>query len=460
MDVPEAWRTATGAGVTVGVVDSGVDDAHEDLAGRIATNAGETGAGRETNGADDDGDGKVDDARGWDFVDGDNTPQDGDGHGTHVSGTIAAANGNGAGISGVAPDAKVYPLRVLDDTGDGAWSALADAFDLAGDMGLRVVNASLGGAGDLDALFQPIFDAHPGTLYVVAAGNNGQDLDHGGLFTPCQVPSANVLCVAASDQNDERASFSNYGAASADLFAPGVNIVSTYNDGGYVAMGGTSMATPHVAGEAALLLSADPSLTTAQVKAALLAGTETRPGLAGYAGHGRANAELAVRRVADSDHDGVVDSDDACPTVAGSAAAGGCPTAAATPPPVAAAPVAPAPTTVTPPAPAGGTPVSTTPVASAPLAAPPAATLPAVKVRASGRRVTLREAAVPGVALTVRVARKVCRGGRCTWRTVSSASGRAGRAVAVSRTLAAGTYRATVAGAGCRPRATTFTVRR
>ena len=504
MDVPEAWQTATGGGVTVGVVDSGVNAAHEDLAGRIATNPGETGSGKESNGVDDDGDGKVDDANGWDFVDGDNTPQDGDGHGTHVSGTIAAANGNGTGVTGVAPDATVYPLRALDDTGQGSWSALADAFDLAGDMGLRVVNASLGGEADLDDLLQPIFDAHPGTLYVVAAGNNGQDLDGGGLFTPCQVPSANVVCVGASDQNDERASFSNYGGTSADLFAPGVSIVSTYNDGGYVAMDGTSMATPHVAGEAALLLSADPSLTTAQVRDALLDGTDSRPGLTGFARRGRANARRALALVADGDLDGVADAsdncpsvanggqadadhdgagdacdptprgadadgdgvadiDDACPAVPGTVAAGGCPAPAAGPAPVAATPVGSTPVSA---APASPSPVTAVPVSAAPAAvsaaatAPPPATLPAMKVRTLGRRVTLRHAAVRGVALTVRIERRVCRARRCSWRAVFSASGRAGRAIALTRTLAPGTYRATVAAAGRRPRATTFTVGR
>ena len=156
MDVTEAWARSTGAGVTVAVVDSGVQLDHPDLAGQVAANPGETGAGRETNGVDDDGNGLVDDWRGWDFVQADNNPADVQGHGTHVAGTVAAVNGNGQGISGAAPDARVLSLRTLDDNGSGYMSDTAEAFDLAGDMGVRVVNASLGGAGTSPAITQAV----------------------------------------------------------------------------------------------------------------------------------------------------------------------------------------------------------------------------------------------------------------------------------------------------------------
>jgi thermitase len=459
MDVPAAWPSATGAGVTVAVVDTGIQADHPDLAGRIATNPAET-----MNGLDDDGDGKTDDVNGWDFVQNDNVPQDGKGHGTHVSGTIAAANGNGIGVTGVAPDAKVYPLRVLDDTGNGYFSWAADAFDLAGDMGIRIVNASMGGVGNLDSLLEPIFDSHPNTLYVVAAGNNSQDLDAGGSFAPCQVPSANVVCVAASDDTDSAAYFSNYGASSADLFAPGVNIMSTYPTSLYGSMDGTSMATPHVAGEAALLLSAHPGLSTAQLKAALLDSAESEPALVGLAAHGRANAALALQSLAgfDSDGDGIVDTHDSCPAVAGLAPTG-CPAPAAAPPatltPAPAPVVAPAPAPVAAPLPAPV--VAPAPVATKPVA-PPATTAPAPAapaVKTSGRRVTVTEPAVPGVKLTVRVQRKVCKSGRCSWKTVATKTGGAGAPVTVSKSYAAGSYRATVSAAGRKPKTKAFTVR-
>src|SRR4051812_10592027 len=294
MDVVEAWARSTGTGVTVGVVDSGADLGHADLAGQLARNAGETGAGREANGLDDDGDGLVDDWQGWDFVQGDNAPDDGDGHGTHVAGTIAAANGNGAGVSGVAPDARVLVLRALDDTGAGTWADVADAFDLAGDLGIPIVNASLGASGSSQAITDVIL-AHPGTLYVVAAGNAGADIEPASTtYFPCEVPAANVVCVGASDQADARAGFSNVGATAVDLFAPGRSIVATVPTGAYAYMSGTSMAAPDVAGVAALVKAAVPSIGTAALKAAVLAGAEPKPGLAGLAAHGRANAVGAL----------------------------------------------------------------------------------------------------------------------------------------------------------------------
>ena len=230
MDVPEAWTKATGAGVTVGIVDTGLLATHPDLVNQLATNAGETGTdalGRDkrSNGVDDDGNGYRDDWHGWDFVseypsigvsEGDSTagpdndPQDNHGHGTHVAGTVAAQRDNNEGIAGVAPGAKIMPLRALGANGSGTSIAIAEAFDYAGKMGLRVVNASLGGPG-LDQTQLAAIQAHPNTLYVIAAGNANVNNDV-TPYGPCALPAANILCVGASDVNDRRASFSNYGA--------------------------------------------------------------------------------------------------------------------------------------------------------------------------------------------------------------------------------------------------------
>ena len=152
IDAPDAWETTSGAGETVAVVDTGVELDQADLQGAIATNAGEIGIDsqghdRETNGLDDDHDGYVDDWRGWDFVDRDNTPQDLNGHGTHVTGIIAARRDNGLGIAGVAPQAQVLPMRVLDASGSGSTANVANALDYAGDLGIKIVNASLGSTG-------------------------------------------------------------------------------------------------------------------------------------------------------------------------------------------------------------------------------------------------------------------------------------------------------------------------
>jgi subtilisin family serine protease len=273
IDAPEAWTISRGAGATVAVVDSGVDLAHPDLAGGLLP--------------------------GYDWVDDDRFPHDGNGHGTHVAGTVAAAE-NGLGAVGVAPEAGVIPLRVLDDDGAGWGSDVAAAFDWAGDRGIRVVNASLGSNGVTTAERLAIRE-HPGTLYVVAAGNSGANVDVTPHY-PCAYSEANVLCVGATDSSDARASFSNYGATAVDLFAPGVDIASTYPVGfgswlgdGYAVMDGTSMATPHVAGAAALVAAHHPGFTAAQIKAALMEGADPLPTLVGRARvAGRLNAAAAL----------------------------------------------------------------------------------------------------------------------------------------------------------------------
>jgi subtilisin family serine protease len=289
MSVPLAWQTSTGTGVLVAVVDTGVDASLADLAGQLAGNPNEI----PDNGIDDDGNGFVDDTQGWDFVANDNDPDDENDHGTHVTGTLAAAADNGIGIAGVAPGAKVLPVRALDSRGSGFDSTIAEAFDYAGDMGARIVNASLGGAGTSKTLTDAMA-RHPNTLYVVAAGNNNVDTDQ-KPYAPCTSPAANVVCVGASNNRDERAWFSNYGRTTVDLFAPGVQILSLWAGGGYMSLEGTSMAAPHVAGEAALALAADPTVSTAQLKADLIASADPVDdfGAISVAG-GRADAAAAV----------------------------------------------------------------------------------------------------------------------------------------------------------------------
>ena len=277
---PEAWDVTTGsAQVTVGVVDTGIDATHPDLAPNLWANPGESGGGRETNGLDDDGNGRIDDVHGWDFVSRDWQPQDGNGHGTHVSGTIAARGNDAIGVAGLNWSSALMPLRVLGDDGSGFVSDAITAYAHAARNGARVVNASLGGSrfsrAEHDALA-----AAPNTLFVVAAGNDGADNDATPEY-PCDYDLANVVCVAASGHDDALASFSNYGPANVDLAAPGVDIASTWPGGRYALLDGTSMATPHVAGAAALLLAHDGTLTVAGLRAALLSSVQPVAALAG-----------------------------------------------------------------------------------------------------------------------------------------------------------------------------------
>ncbi|HEX2234504.1 MAG TPA: S8 family peptidase [Thermoleophilaceae bacterium] len=277
---PRAWDLTTGSSATsVGVLDSGVDFTHADLAPNIWRNQGESGDGRETNGRDDDGNGLVDDWRGWDWVDDDGVPADPNGHGTHVAGTIGARGNDLRGVAGAAWRARIVPLRVLDANGSGRVSDIITAYAYAARARIPIVNASMSGQhfsqAELDTL-----RAAPQMLVVVAAGNESRDNDVTGSY-PCNYPLPNVICVAASDQDDGLAGLSNYGRRSVDLAAPGTRILSTRPGGTWGLMSGTSMASPHVAGAAALITTLWPEASVAAKRAALLGTAERRPSLAG-----------------------------------------------------------------------------------------------------------------------------------------------------------------------------------
>ncbi|MEE9120552.1 MAG: S8 family serine peptidase, partial [Syntrophobacteria bacterium] len=228
IDAPEAWDITTGSSsVMVAVIDSGVDYNHPDLAANIWTNPGEIAG----NGIDDDGNGKIDDVRGWDFVDDDNDPIDSDDHGTHVAGTIAAVGNNGTGITGVSWSAQIMPLRFLDAFGSGSVADAIEAIDYAIDKGAKIINASYGSytfsTAERDAIARA---RNGGILFVAAAGNDNWNNDSVTKHYPSSYNLANIIAVAATDQSDSRASFSNYGVTSVDVAAPGTSIFSTRPD--------------------------------------------------------------------------------------------------------------------------------------------------------------------------------------------------------------------------------------
>lgn len=299
IDAAAAWGISTGSrNVVVAVIDTGIDWRHSDLATNLWTNAREVAG----NGVDDDGDGFVDDAYGYNFAGNTGDPMDDNGHGTHVAGTIAAAGNNGIGVSGINWAGSVMALKFLGADGSGSTSDAIRAINYATmqrvrfGVNVRVINMSWGGGGFSGALRDAIQDAGAaGILSVAAAGNSARNNDATPQY-PSSYEAASLVAVAATDSRDNLAGFSNYGAASVDLAAPGVAILSTYPNNRYVNLSGTSMATPHVAGVAALAWSVAPNASVAEIKNALLGGVDRVAGLSGkVATGGRLNAYNALR---------------------------------------------------------------------------------------------------------------------------------------------------------------------
>ena len=316
---PAAWDSATGLGVVVAVVDTGLDYNHVDIAANVWTNAAEV-SGRPA--VDDDLNGYVDDVRGWSFATANADVMDRHGHGTHVAGTVAAVGGNAVGVIGVAHQARILPVKALDDSGHGTFGGLANAITYAARNGADVISNSWGcyGGGCESAI---IADAVAlarslGCVVTFAAGNDGQDVKRS---SPANLQD--VITVASTGTDDSTSSFSNYGWR-VDVAAPGggpgwdaYNVLSlraagtgsaTYVVGtSYMRLAGTSMATPHVSGVAALLLSENPDLTVPEVESIIRhtaadqvgAPALDMPGYDVHYGWGRLDAAAAVARAFD-----------------------------------------------------------------------------------------------------------------------------------------------------------------
>jgi subtilisin family serine protease len=285
ISAPAAWDITTGnSNIVVAVLDTGVRRTHEDIAANIWQNPGEV----DGNGIDDDANGYVDDKIGYDFANNDADPSAEGSHGTHVAGTIGAAGNNGKGVVGVNWNVGLMTLKIFDANGNSTSAKVIAAFNYARMMkargvNVRVTNNSYGGCNEACGYDQAMKDAidaagRADILNVFAAGNNSSNIE-GQAFYPAGYNSPSILSVAASDQNDNRSGFSNFGATSVDLAAPGSLILSavTGSDNAYASFNGTSMAAPHATGAAALLLASNPNLSAASVKATLMNTVDVLP---------------------------------------------------------------------------------------------------------------------------------------------------------------------------------------
>lgn len=285
IDAPEAWDLTMGdTGLVVGVIDTGVDYTHPDLATNMWINPGEIAG----NGLDDDNNGYVDDVHGIDCINDDSDPFDDNNHGTHVAGTIGARGNNGTGVVGVNWQVHIMALKFLGADGGGFTSDAIECLDYAIMMktthgvNIRLTNNSWGGGGFSQALQDAIeASGNAGMLFIAAAGNSSNDNDAVPHY-PSSYDLPNIIAVAATDRNDNLASFSSYGATSVDLGAPGVSILSTIPGNAYSSFSGTSMATPHVAGAVALVWAHNPAADTHGVKNLLMNTVDPVAALAGY----------------------------------------------------------------------------------------------------------------------------------------------------------------------------------
>ncbi|MBM4240634.1 MAG: peptidase S8/S53 subtilisin kexin sedolisin [Euryarchaeota archaeon] len=296
INAPSAWDITTGSSnVIIAVLDTGVDINHPDLQANIWINTVEIPG----NGIDDDDNDFIDDVYGWNFLNDNNIISDDNGHGTHVAGIIGAVGNNAQGTTGVMWNVKIMALKFLGSTGKGDVNDAIEAINYARLMGAHIISNSWGGP-DYSQALKDIIDASQ-ALFVCAAGNDpyyGGDNNDVTPTYPASYLSPNIIAVAASDQNDNLASFSNYGLNSVDVTAPGVSIYSTKPSSSYGYLSGTSMATPYVSGLAGLIKALRPDLNNLEIKSTILNNVDYISSLAGkILTSGRINAYKALSNI-------------------------------------------------------------------------------------------------------------------------------------------------------------------
>lgn len=278
IDVEKAWEIETGSNKTIiAVIDTGVDFTHPDLVENLWTNVDEANG---VAGVDDDNNGVIDDIHGYNAIENSGNAADDHGHGSHCAGTIAAKGNDGKGIVGVNWDAQIMAVKFLDKSGSGTLENAILAIDYASKMGASVMSNSWGGGGMSQTLLEAIKRSHEaGALFVAAAGNDSSNNDEHETY-PANYAVENIISVAAINNVGEKAGFSNYGKRTVHMGAPGVNVYSS-TGGNYDSWSGTSMATPHVSGVAALVWSHEPKMTALEIKQRLIATVRPIAGLRG-----------------------------------------------------------------------------------------------------------------------------------------------------------------------------------
>jgi subtilisin family serine protease len=290
-----AWEKTHGSDkVVVAVLDSGVDYTHPDLASNIWVRPADVAE------YNDEELGTIDDRHGFNAVDTDRDPMDDNGHGTHCAGIIGAEGGNNLGIAGVNWKVEIMPLKFMSAGGFGTTKDAIEAINYVIDrkragVNVRIISASWGSTQKSQALEDVIRKAgEEGILFIAASGNSSEDADKRPHY-PASYNLPNVISVAALNRKDELASFSNYGAKSVHIAAPGAEILSTWLNGDFREASGTSMATPEVSGVAALVLSIDPELSVEKLRERLFKSVDKLPALEGkIVTGGRINAAKAV----------------------------------------------------------------------------------------------------------------------------------------------------------------------
>jgi subtilisin family serine protease len=303
VDAPEAWDKVTGSKtVAVGDIDTGIDYTHDDLKAEAKPNPAECNG---VPGVDDDHNGYIDDCHGIDTINGDSDPMDDNGHGTHTAGTIGAVGNNSLGVVGINWNITIVACKSHDSSGNGTSASIIGCYqymEAEKAVGVNVIatNNSYGGCPEACGYDQATYNAikhnmKKGILFVASAGNDNSNNDTTPKY-PATYFLPNVVSVAATDRNDARASFSNYGLRTVMLGAPGVSVLSTYKGNTYASLSGTSMSGPHVAGTAGLLKAENPKWNWKKIRNRILSSTDAKPSMSGKTvTGGRLNVNNAVR---------------------------------------------------------------------------------------------------------------------------------------------------------------------